>query len=410
MRKSLSKYLAIGGIVVSSFLGGCNRIPRPDMLGKYKSVPEKTVDLLEQNQREFNVDVIKEDKLDIYDKESFTTQRVGDSDIITYYARHTNPELLKKTLDEQIGDQVQQVSVVPHINQLLVKIKAEDSVTSNSLATYHSLEDSIRGFIRSIDRQAPQMMIEAEIKRLFFDYTKDQAASIDIKINELVGLFSPNLGSNLLGAEARVPDRAAVGVKYGIIGSSGRHQIQGVIDRLESFGIVEDLAVPTVVVSNNEEATVRLTEEVPYVEEVFSGGAIQALIKYKKVENYLTVTPQARASGNIYLDFSAAIGTLNPEGPLQLPTTTERNVDSVLTMKQGQSLVVGGFYTTKSLDIDRSESWLSTVPYLSKLFRGYDRELSKNIVLFFLTPKYIEIDPSSDEYDEDSELELKLLN
>ncbi|MDO8467352.1 MAG: type II and III secretion system protein [Nanoarchaeota archaeon] len=383
--KKIISYSCIAGLAFSAGCSYINSTPKPNLLGEYSSISNKSTALLEKEKKDINVELISEGKLPIYNNQ-FKVEEFGDFNIIRYNSRNMDSSDLEKILEEQMKAQVETITSVPGTNQILIKIKKVSE-----------LEKQVEKIINSIDVMPPQIMLDLRIVKLFADYTRDISSSLNLKPKEGEGLY-PALLSNLPGAKVRVPERAAelgLGVKYGVVGEIGRYLINTQLDQLESFGFAKDLARTSLVVSNGKKGEIRLTQELPYQDQVFQGGAILELTKYKEIDNFLEITPSARDNGNIYLDIFAGVGSYNPTGVLQIPGIVKRNVKiSGLELKEGETIILGGFRIDHTLAVERKDPWFSTIPVLGYLFKSNDKEKSTNEVLFIATPHYLNIDKS----------------
>jgi len=384
-------------LAASVLISGCsalNPVQEPNITKGYSSISDKANKLLETPPKRANVEIITEEKLPIYEKE-FNLTPLGGENVLSYSARNIDAKTLKSTLEEQLGKEVKKISVVPEINQILINLGRSSQKTTNTLERAVSQEE-IMGLIREVDKDPPQMGMDLRVVKIFGDYTKDISSFLSLNPKKGEKGLLPGLLMDLPGAELRVPERAAekgLGVQYALLGEMGRYMLNLKLDQLESHGFAEDLAVTSLVVSNGKKAKINLTQELPYQDEVPLQGGILALTKYKPIENSLEITPSARDDGNIYLDkITAKIGSYNPTGVLQLPGIVLRGVEiEGVEMKQGETIVIGGFRIDHTLGIKRQDPWLSHIPGLGFLFRAKDEEKSTNQVLFMATPYYIDI-------------------
>lgn len=391
--KKIIRYSSIASLVFSVGCSYINPAPKPNLLDEYPTISHKASALLENHPKKINVDIISEEKLPMY-KDRFTTSTIGGVGILSYNARNLDATTLKSTLEEQLGNGVGKVSVIPETNQILIRLGRNGAKTTNSLEQAVSQEE-VMSLIEGVDRDPPQIMMDLRIVRIFADYTRDISSFLNIKPEENKGL-SPALLMSLPGAKLRVPERAAesgLGVEYGLIGEIGKYMLDARLDQLESQGFAEDLAANSLVVSNGRKAEIRLTQELPYRDEVLSQtGVLLALTKYKEIDNFLELTPSARDDGIIYLDISAGVASYNPTGVLQIPGITKRNVRiGGVEVKQGETIVLGGFRIDHNIAIERKDPWLSNIPILNYFFRGDDKEKSTNEVLFIATPHYVDV-------------------
>lgn len=373
------------GILGSLALAGCSAFsePKPDILGEYRTTEEKSTHLIEKEEEEINRQIILEDKLDIYESE-IDIRKFKDYDLITYTIGNTDPRELQQALEEQFGKIVGgKISLLESTNTILIRVDRKDSG--------EEIYKAIRETISSLDVMPPQIMIDVDVVRVFADYTRDVRAIL--KAESLGGeTLSPSISVDLPGAHLRSPQRADIGARWGIIAESGKTIIEAALDQLESYGFAESLAKPSLLVTNRKKARVALIEEIPIPKEVTVSGAIVIATEYKEVPNYLEITPSARDNGIIGMQIKSGMGSVNPTGPLQVPTITRRETEiENVYLRQGQTLAIAGFTNYKTISIVRKVPILGDIPVLGELFRGTDVEKSRDMILFLVTPYYVDV-------------------
>lgn len=92
-----------------------------------------------------------------------------------------------------------------------------------------------------------------------------------------------------------------------------------------------------------------------------------------------TVNDPAVAFLITQLDPSVSTAGLNSP----IPVVEVRELDSILKLKSGQVMVIGGLMEDKSQDTDSGVPWLSEVPYLGNAFKGINKNRDlKELVIF----------------------------
>ena len=383
-KKNIIYPLIISTVFSLNFMG-CSYLKKQM---EESEISKKSEEILLDSKDKINQNKIYKEKLPIYEEE-FEIKKIENSTILSYHSRNMDVEILGKTLKEQLAGYVEEISILPSTNQILVRTKNKDSLTTNSLENIAQKE--IMELIRNIDKKSSQIMVDTQIIKIFADHTRDISAYLKIGSKDLDNLL-PNSEVDLKGAILRYPERAELGERVGIIGELGSYLLEAKIDQLESRGYAKELARPVITVENGKKARISLKTEVPFMEEVLSGGAILKVIKYKPVENYVEIIPDARDNQEIFLNLKAGVGTISPYGHLQVPSvTTRETVIEGVTLKQGETLVVAGFINEKESGVERKGPLLSKIPLLGELFRGEEKEQSRDTILFLVKPNYIDI-------------------
>lgn len=401
LKRNFARYSTLASLV---FGAGCSYIetaPKPDVTEGYPTISHQSTAILEKPDEKINVEIIhdKTKKLPIYSGKQFESNLIGNYEIIRYHPRNIDSNVVKKTLEEQLNGDVEAISSVEEINQVLIKIRRNDIETTSGLEN-HVTREQIYETLKSLDIKPPQIMLNMRIVKTFADYTKDLGFFFNSSYSGKDGVY-PEISINIPGASVRVPERAAekgLGAQYGLVGEIGRYFLDVKIDHLESQGIAKDVARPTVLVASGKAAEIKLTQELPYQDEVLQGGALLALTKFKPVETFLKVTPTARDDGNIYLDINSGVGSFNPTGVLQVPgiVTREIKIDGVY-VPQGNTLIIAGMRIDHTLGIERKDPLLSKVPILGKIIPwGDDKEKNMQEILFIVTPEYVDVNQNPD--------------
>jgi general secretion pathway protein D len=172
---------------------------------------------------------------------------------------------------------------------------------------------------------------------------------------------------------------------------------------LERDGEVNVLSAPNVVTTDNEEAEIVVGKNVPFIASRATDGSnldnLFTTIERRDVGITLRMTPQITANDFVRLTLFEEVSDLDPlataalGGPDELgPTTTVRSTSTVVSARDGQTVVIGGLIADTVRDDERSVPFLSDVPVLGHLFRRDEQRRVKTNLLVFLTPHIITSD------------------
>ena len=240
--------------------------------------------------------------------------------------------------------------------------------------------EQIRQAISKLDVKAPQVMIEALIVNV--KLTNELKMGVDwTKLGNSKNYFSQGL--NITGSAN----------PYGKITFSstpGNWNIQGLIDFIETNKDVRILANPKVLVLNNQTATIDSVEEIPYREltETSAGGSI-GTVSFKEAGIKLQVTPQISDDGYIIMhvkpEQSAQTGTFTIENS-QTPVIETRRTDTMLRVKDGQTIIIGGLRKSEPSVVESKVPILGDIPLIGMLFRKVDTDIIESELGVFITP------------------------
>jgi general secretion pathway protein D len=160
------------------------------------------------------------------------------------------------------------------------------------------------------------------------------------------------------------------------------------------FNIVSN---PRVLTLDNQPAVIKVGQVVPYAEGVKFDINGQPIITYdyKEVGLELNVTP--RISGdNLRLTIDLTLEEIidfvtNEIGATSytVPVTSNRSVNSDVVIENGQTVILGGLVSTKTLKSMEGVPGLWRIPILGRLFRRDVEQRDKTTLFIFITPYVI---------------------
>jgi type IV pilus assembly protein PilQ len=157
------------------------------------------------------------------------------------------------------------------------------------------------------------------------------------------------------------------------------------ISALETEGNAEIIASPSVITSNQQQASIEQGVEIPY-QQASSSGATS--VSFKKAVLSLTVTPQITPDDKVILTLAVNQDTVGQifNG---VPSIDTRKVQSQVLVNSGETIVIGGVYEdTKQSTITRIP-FFGNLPVVGRFFRHTDFKDQRHELLIFITPKII---------------------
>ncbi|WP_053549490.1 secretin N-terminal domain-containing protein [Desulfuromonas soudanensis] len=179
------------------------------------------------------------------------------------------------------------------------------------------------------------------------------------------------------------------------------------LDTFQEQGNVNMLSSPKISTLNNQKAVIKLTtKEVTWITSTIfnsTGDTLQTTTtpQIDEVGLFLDVTPNIAEGGRITMQVHPSIteklrdsdspGNTNSSKPV----ITVREVDTMVAVKSGQTVVIGGLISDRVNTVKRGVPLLGDIPYLGYLFSHYTQLHKKTELVIFLTP-YILTDESID--------------
>jgi MSHA type pilus biogenesis protein MshL len=172
------------------------------------------------------------------------------------------------------------------------------------------------------------------------------------------------------------------------------------LDLLQTYGKVETISNPKIATMNNQRAIIKVTTQDVYFEtqQTTNTGAanptITSTAKFIDVGLTLDVMPQIDDKGNIILNvhpiMSEKIGdVITPDGNSTVPILDVREVDTIVKVKEGETIVIGGLIKTRKSNTDTGTKGLMNIPIIGQFFKLNEKESSKSELVIFLTPRIV---------------------
>jgi general secretion pathway protein D len=263
-------------------------------------------------------------------------------------------------------------------------------------AGYEELEE-VEDFINLFAAGVRQIEIEAKVVEVV------ESDLLDIGIKGLPdtpifdfpeGVFVDSLGFNLPNTVD--PTEALLTLGAVQDGTS----FNAILEALERFSNVTIDQRPKVAVREGVPATISSTEQVPFFEisSINPSGNFTSNLAYKSVGVELYVTPRVVGTETLALDVhivaSQRIGsvvtfTISGEG-LDTPVIATRTAKTVVYLKPGQALIIGGLTSERAVTVTNRVPILGQIPILGMLFRSKLDTTEKAYSMFVISPRIIQ--------------------
>jgi general secretion pathway protein D len=251
--------------------------------------------------------------------------------------------------------------------------------------------------LKKLDVPQRQVVIEVTIAEV----TLTDSMSFGTKWWFTNGNFPNGKPGNTYGgySSARPPEDIGSlgGSAFNLIVS--RAQIAALFTATDSTGNVKVVANPHVAALDNQEATIQVTNSLPYLNSYDDYGTTtgRTYSQWNSVETGVTVTvkPHINEGGNVSMEaninFSVVSGDWKPDSG-NMPPTMNRQVSSQLMVPSGSTMVIGGLIRDDRTSGTDGVPFLSRVPVLGALFGNQSWTNSRTELVIFLTPRVVEND------------------
>ena len=318
------------------------------------------------------------------------------------YAKAAELAAMLKSADNRLLSPRGNVTVDARTNTLLVQ------------DTSSNLED-IRRLVGRLDIPVRQVMIESRVVIANDDFARDLGVRFGFSRwqgNENTGKFNEITG----GVDGYIKDLAAVGPDWPgsikpptpensvplmvnlpvtdpsgavgfLIGKVGSYLLQLELSAMQREGRGEIISSPRVITSDQNRASIKVGQEIPYQEASASGATS---VSFKEAVLSLDVTPHITPDDRIIMDLK--VNKDNPDFTrtvLGVPPIDTRAVETSVLVDNGETVVLGGVFERTKAYQKEQVPWLGNVPVLGNLFKTTSRSDTNNELLIFVTPKIL---------------------
>lgn len=192
-------------------------------------------------------------------------------------------------------------------------------------------------------------------------------------------------------AASALINRAFPGFNF-LIGSDANPNT--ILDALHAVTSVKVLSNPSLVVINNQVATLQVGDEVP----VSTGSAtvlttsntVVNTIDYRNTGIILRVSPRISVNGNVRLDIEQEISNVPPSSANSLtPTVSERRVKSEISVANGQTVLLAGLISEQQNGARNAIPVLDQIPGLGDAFGHQSNDTQRTELIIFIRPQII---------------------
>jgi general secretion pathway protein D len=327
---------------------------------------------------------------------------VGDTHII--YLRHAQAEDIVGLLNDLVSSY--QKSGDPKTGQFKISIQAHEA--TNSLVIHAQDEHMlvIRKVVQQLDIRRAQVFVEAIIAEVREDRLGQLGISwegnrVDLPNGQISGATEYDIGSGGM----------RLGFLSGFVTSLTGERVpefQLILHALRTDGESNVLSTPNLLTLDNEEAEIRVAQEVPFITGQFTTNvtSVQPVpptegteaivnpfqtIERKDVGLILTLKPQINEGNTVRLEISEELSNISPTrvaGASDL-ITNKRIVKSTVIVEDGQTVVLGGLILDDLSNTVDGVLGLSNIPFVGGLFRNKQKQQRKVNLMLFIKPTIV---------------------
>jgi type II secretory pathway component GspD/PulD (secretin) len=163
------------------------------------------------------------------------------------------------------------------------------------------------------------------------------------------------------------------------------------LQELQNQESTDILSAPSLTVLEDQVANITIAQELKYPE-LQEGNIVFNTVNIG-VSSHLKVTP-GDGPETLNIQLLADVTELEGyqeimEGKWQFPVISNRRIDTNLTLKSGQTALVGGLVIKKKIDLTEKLPLLGDIPILGSLFTQQGTESRKRELIVMVTPTIV---------------------
>lgn len=264
----------------------------------------------------------------------------------------------------------------------------------------------IERVIGDIDRRPPQVVIEARFVEISLD--DNQRLGIDWSVvasmngastpqtapfgTSSLGSINPNVSGGTNGVFPPAPNSVTTPGEPGLFtfGTLDFTTFSALLEMIQQNRDVEMVSNPSVVVRDRHTATILVGERYPILSANISefGTVTEQLDHYEPIGVQLAVTPSVLgdevellvrpSTSDLGADVEGSTG-------LAVARINSRQIDTLVSVKNGQTVVIGGLITTREEEVLKRVPLVGSLPLLGRLFQHRETVKQRVDLVVFLT-------------------------
>jgi general secretion pathway protein D len=292
---------------------------------------------------------------------------------------------------------------------ILEGVRITADVVNNTLLIYADRENYriIQSTLVQLDRPQLQVAIDSTIAEVTLNDSLTYGVQAFLTSKSLGlkpdtgSILNTQTGSNTNGttvlaaaagaATNALINRALPGFNF-LIGSEASSNV--ILDALHTLTDVKVLSNPSLVVVDNQVATLQVGDQVP----VSTGSAtvlttsntIVNTIDYRNTGIILRVSPRVNVNGNVRLEIEQEISNVSPATSGSLtPTVSQRKVKSAVSVASGQTVLLAGLISETRQGNHNGIPILDDMPDLGIAFSHTNKSAQRTELIIFIRPQII---------------------
>jgi len=268
---------------------------------------------------------------------------------------------------------------------------------------------AMMGVVDKLDIRRLQVLLETIVVEVSAEKAADLGVTWaigDADLENAVGItqFDGLTGVTGLAKAVIGDDPSSASLQSGITMGLGRLSSSGLsfvalIEALEADTNTNIIATPILTTLDNEEAEIRVGQEVPFVTGSFTntgsvGGSVNPFqtVEREQVGLTLKLTPQINEGDAVRLKIEQEVSSVSESTQAVDLITNNRNINTAVIVEDRGILVLGGLIREDVNEKEQRVPLLGSIPIIGALFRSTSTQKVKTNLMFFIKPTILRDD------------------
>jgi general secretion pathway protein D len=280
----------------------------------------------------------------------------------------------------------------PGAGPILPGVRITPDVMNNALLIYANQENyqTIRRAIEQIDRPQLQVAIDATIAEVTLNDGLSYGVQFFLKNKE-----SKKDSKSIMFSAAKdaVLNRILPGFNF-LVGTDAEPRV--IIDALHEVTKVKILSTPSIVVIDNQFASIQVGDQIPITTRTAQSVDVPTApvvnsVDYRNTGVILRVAPRVNANGNVLLDIEQEISNVAKTATAETltPTVSQRKVRSSIAVASGQTVLLGGLISDRLIHDRQGIPLIDQVPIIGSLIGSNSGVMQRTELIMFIRPQII---------------------
>ena len=285
-------------------------------------------------------------------------------------------------------------------------IRITPNVANNTLVIRASQREysKILSMLRRIDSPAVQVLINTTIAEVSLNDDLRYGVQAYFRDNKASG--------GVFNGDSLLLRPSFPGLNF-LLGSTSNPKL--VLDALSAVTNVRIVSSPSLLVLENETATIKVGDQVPVKIQTLekdAGGSVDSF-EYRDTGVILKVKPRVNSAGLVTMELgqelsSVTAGSGSSTTESENPTFSQRSITSKVSVYSTQTVVLGGLISGQDSREKNGVPGVNKIPLLGGLIGKTDNSSKRNELIVFITPQIVQDGEDASRVSEELRAKMKL--